>query len=348
MKKSSRIACAVTAAILILSLYVYRTVQLGRGDAQSTLLEILNPAGEMVGPEGIAFDHNGNLYVGDANGRIWVMEQGGTPRICAEMSHVQLPPATSPAGGAIQVGGMAFDAEDNLYAACFRFAGGSILRVDAGTRAVRIFARDMGCPNSLVISSDNRHLWVSDYRSAGRLLRYPLGGVQPAQPDITVTGLEHPNGLAFGKDDLVLYAAETYSGNVVRVELAGDKQSTERIVNLRGSLATGSLDGLAFDPRDTERRFLYVAENLRGMFTVVDLRARPARAFKSFGLSQMGGRPCPASMVIRDGYLYFTDLWGCSPLRILLGIPKWHNHAYRFRVLSLSAIFTPEAQGYRR
>ncbi len=330
----------ISGAILASSLYFYRTVELGRGDAQSVVLEILNPAGEMVGPEGILFDAAGNLYVGDTRGIVWELKQGGSPRIYAELARVSIQPGTPPATGAIQVGGMAFDARGNLYAACFEYGGGSVLRIDAGTKEIRFFARGIGFADYLVISQDGKYLWVSDYRSQGRILRYPIGDALPVQPDLIVTGLEHPNGLAFGKAEAVLYAAERYSGNIARIDLAGGQPRLERVVNLKGSFATGSLDGLAFDPRDFERRFLYVAENVRGLITVVDLNLRPAAAIKSFRLALMGGRPCPASMTIRDGYLYFTDLWSCSPFRILLGVPKWHNHAYRFRVLDLSALST--------
>ncbi len=345
LRKTARyITYTISGAILAICLYLYRTLELGRSDAQSVVLEILNPAGEMIGPEGILFDAAGNLYVGDARGVVWELKQGGSPQIYAELPRVATQAGTPPATGAIQVGGMALDAEGNLYAACFEYGGGSILRIDAGTKEIRFFARGIGAANYLVISQDGRYLWVSDYRSQGRILRYPIGDVFPAQPDLIVTGLEYPNGLAFGKAEGVLYAAETYAGNIARIDLAGEKPRLERVVNLKGSLATASLDGLAFDPRDIERRFLYVAENIRGLFTVVDLHLSPARAVKSFRLALMGGRPCPASMTIRDGYLYFTDLWSCSPLRILLGIPKWHNHAYRFRVLDLSALYTSGAQ----
>jgi len=338
----------IVGLVLAFSLYVYRTLELGRGDAQSALIEILNPAGEMVGPEGIQFDAAGNLYVGDAQGVVWVMEHGGSPQVYADLARVQQLPGKELATGSIHVGGMAFDTQGNLYAACCAFGGGAILRVDAGTKEVRFFARDMGVANYLVITRDSRHLWVSDYRSRGRVLRYPIGSPLLAQPDAAVTDLEYPDGLAFGKDELVLYAAETRSGYIARLDIAGDRPRGERIINLKGSFAAGSLDGLAFDPRDSERRFLYVAENIRGIFTVVDLRAQPARVFKSLRLAQMGGRPCPASMVIRDGYLYFTDLWSCSPIRILLGIPKWHNHAYRFRVLDLASLYTTETQRSQR
>ncbi|HYK89542.1 MAG TPA: hypothetical protein VE398_12275, partial [Acidobacteriota bacterium] len=230
------------------------------------------------------------------------------------------------------------------YAACLGYGGGSILRIEAGTKEIRFFAWGIGVANSLVVSKDATHLWVSDCRSSGRLLRYPLGGTLPARPDAVVTGLDHPSGIAFGKEQSALYAAETYSGNIAHIDIAGEKPQIERVISLKGSFAMGSLDDLAFDPRDAERRFLYVAENMRGIFTVVDLRGRPPRAIKSFHLAQMAGRLCPASMVIHDGYLYFTDVWACSPLRILLGMPRWHNHVYRFRVLDLSSLYTTETR----
>ena len=98
----------------------------------------------------------------------------------------------------------------------------------------------------------------------------------------------------------------------------------------------GSLDGLGFDPRDNDRRFLYVAENIRGLITVVDIDSSPSVVVKRIRLAQMGGRPCPASFQILDGNLYFTDLWSASPLRVLAGLPKFRRSAYRFRVTDLS------------
>ncbi len=345
LRKTTRyIIYTVLAALLAGTLYLYRTLELGRGDAQPAILEILNPAGEMVGPEGIRFDSAGNLYLGDSQGIIWQMEQGGSPHVYAQLTKVQPLPGMPAATVPIRVGGIALDARGDLYAACYGYGGGSILFVEAGTKETRFFAHDIGSAADLILSRDDRYLWVSDNRSPGRLLRYTIGGILPVQPDVIVAGLEHPKGLAFGRDESALYASETYSGNIARIDFATDKPRVEQVIDLAGSFATGSLGGLAFDPRDGERRFLYVAENIRGIFAVVDLRSRPARVMKSYRLALMGGRPCPAFMAVRDGHLYFTDLWTCSPLRILLGIPKWHNHAYRFRVLDLSSLYTMGTQ----
>jgi sugar lactone lactonase YvrE len=237
----------------------------------------------------------------------------------------------------VHAGGLAFDPAGNLYVAVYDFAGGSVLKIDTALN-IRFFARDIGSANYLVISHNGRHLWVSDFRSPGRLLRFPLAGPLPANPDITVSGLDYPNGLAFGKDENVLFATETYSGKIVSLDLRRSRPRPENVVSIKGSFSMGSLDGLTFDPRDRERRFLYVAENIRGMVSVVDLHAKPPVITKRFRLESSGGRPCPASMVIRDGYLYFTDLWACSPAKILLGRPEWHRHVYRFLVTDLTNV----------
>jgi sugar lactone lactonase YvrE len=327
------------AGVLALTLLLYRTVQLGRGSAQAVTIDNLNPRDEIVGPDGIQFDAAGNLYIGDTQGIVWNLGRGGSAEIYARLQDVQQSAGSPPAGGLIQVGGLIFDAQGQLYATAGAFAGGSVLQVDAGTRAIRFFARDMGIAACLAITNDSRYLWVSDYRKQGRILRYPLDGALPAQPDVVVAGLEYPNGIALGKDEKALYVAESLSGNVTRIDLTGSKPQIQRIINLSGLLAVGRLDGLAFDPRDIERRFLYVAENLRGMFTVVDLQAQAPHAVKRLSMLLMGGRPCPANMVIRDGYLHFTDLWACSPIRILLGVPKWHTHAFRFRVINMANLY---------
>ncbi len=342
MKAILRYAALTFAAVaLALVIYLYRTVQLGRADAQPVVLENLNPGGEFFGPEGIEIDPQGSLYVGDAKGRIWKMDPGAKPTIHAELSYLHAAPGgdDSTYPPIVHAGGIACDSERNLYVAAYGFANGSVVRVDADARQVRFFARDIGVANYPLLTQDGKHLWVSDYRRTGRVLRYPLGGSLPAQPQITVSGLEYPNGLALDKDEKALYVAETYSGFVTRVDIGDGNPRVTRLINLKGSFATGSLDGLAFDPRDTERRFLYVAENIRGMFSILDLHAHPVRILKRLSMALMGGRPCPASMVIREGYLYFTDLWSCSPIRILLRMPDYRRHAYRFRVLDLATFY---------
>jgi DNA-binding beta-propeller fold protein YncE len=299
----------------------------------------MNPTGELAGPEGIQFDARGSLYAGTSQGLVWMLEPGGTPHIYAQLDQVQSIDGVQASTGSILAGGMAFDPAGNLYVAAFGLAGGSILRVEAGTRQIRFFAHGIGVANSLVISSDGRRLWVSDYRRQGRLLRFAVGAALPTQPDLVVNGLSYPNGLALGKDDRWLYASETYSGNVARIDLATEKPAVERVANLKGRMAIGSLGGLAFDPRDPNRRFLYVAENLRGLFTVLDMQAQPVRVLKRISAAQMGGRPCPASLVIRDGYLYFTDIWSCNPFRIAIGFPNYHQFVFRFKITDLAMIY---------
>src|SRR5262245_57433160 len=89
---------------LLFGVYVYRSIQRGRLDAQPAILENLNPGGEFLGPEGIAFDTAGRLYVGDAGSRVWRMEPGGRPEIYADLTRVE-----GGRAGPIHAGGMAFD-----------------------------------------------------------------------------------------------------------------------------------------------------------------------------------------------------------------------------------------------
>ncbi len=330
----------ITAAIVlsVALIYFYRMIDLGRDDAIPAHLEIMNPTGQLAGPEGIQFDTRGNIYVGTSQGLVWTVAVGETPRIYAQLDRVQRLPGVDSSGG-ILAGGMDFDRDGNLFVAAFGFGGGSILRVDAGTREVRFFAHGLGVINSLAITRDGRYLWATDYRRQGHLLRFDLAARLPARPDLEVGGLSYPNGLVLGKDDKLLFTAETYSGNIARLDLTAGNPVVVHVANLKGRLAVASLDGLAFDPRDQERRFLYVAENLRGLFTVLDLRAQPVRVLKRISAAQMGGRPCPASLAIRDGFLYFTDIWSCNPFRILLGFPKYHQFVYRFKVTDLSMVY---------
>ncbi len=338
--KSSLKEILITAAIIIFvaSVYLYRTLDLGRDNAVPAHLEIMNPTGQLAGPEGIRFDDRGNIYAGTSQGLVWTWAAGESPRIYAELGKVQRVPGVDTSGD-ILAGGMDFDRDGNLYVAAFGLGGGSILRVDSSTREVRFFAHGLGVVNSIVIAADRHHLWASDYRRRGRILRFSLGGPMPARPDLEVGGLSYPNGIALGKGDADLYAAETYSGNIDRLDLSAGIPVVQHAANLKGRLAVASLDGLAFDPRDPDRRFLYVAENLRGLFTVLDLKAQPPRVLKRISAAQMGGRPCPASLTIHDGFLYFTDIWSCNPLRILLGFPKYHQFVYRFKVTDLAMVY---------
>lgn len=323
-------AVALAAGTIPAAAYVYRTLELGRADAQPVMLEILNPGGELVGPEGLAIDAQGRIYVGDAQGVVWSMDPGGQPALYGDPRRL---------GEGIHIGGLGFDAAGNLYGCAYGFAGGSVVRVERGTGAVSLWARDIGVANFLTVTADRKHAWVSDYRRNGRLLRFDLTAPSPARADFEIGGVEYPNGLALGDGERTLYVAETYSGRIARVTLGERAAEVERVIDLAGPFASGSVDGLAFDPRDQGRRFLHVAENIRGLVTVVDVQARPARVLKRYRLARMGERPCPASIEIRGDYLYFTDLWSASPLRIVLGLPRYHHHAYRFHVADLTAVY---------
>jgi len=328
----------VIGALSLGSSFLYRTVQLGRGNAAAARLENLNPAGELLGPEGICLDARGNLLVADARGLIWDLGRGGTARIHARLIGAQEPDAPEFQDASVRVAGLAVDNTGNLYASLQQSSGSAIYRVDAA-RNVEIFAKDIGASGPIALTIDRRSLWIVDGSSNGRLLRFPLAAPTPAQPDRTIDGLKYPSGIAVGSEDRTIYASEMYAGTIVEIRPGETKPAVRRIADLKGRISLGSLRGLAFDPRDLERRILYVAENLRGMFTLLDVKAQPPRIVKRLSVTLMGGRLCPGGMFIQDGYLYLTDLWSCSPLRLALGMPKWQTHAYRFQTPDPTAFY---------
>jgi sugar lactone lactonase YvrE len=339
LRKARKIfSWVIVGAFSVASIFLYRTFQLGRGDAAAARLENLNPSGELLGPEGICLDARGNLLVADTRGLIWDLGRGGTARIHARLIDTQESNAPEFGDALARVGGLAADDSGNLYASLRQSSGSALYRIDPARNA-DIFARDVGAPGPLALAKDRRSLWLVDGDSNGRLLHFPLAAPAPVKPDLIIHGLRSPSGVALGSEDRTIYASEMYAGTIVEIRLGETKPVVSRISDLKGRLSMGSLKGLAFDPRDQERRILYVAENLRGMFTLLDVKSRPPRIVKRLSLTLMGGRLCPGGMFIQDGYLYLTDLWSCSPLRLALGMPKWQTHAYRFRTLDPAAFY---------
>ncbi len=324
------------AALSLGGLYLYRSLELGRMDAQPAFLEPLNPGGELLGPEGICIDRQGNLLVGDARGILWNLGRGGKPVPIASLVpglRVEALINTTARGRAT---GIAVDHRGNIFAVFRSAEGSSLTKIETNGNS-RVIADSIGAAAALTMTDDDSSIWVADCRPQGRILRYALDGTAPVLPNLTISGLRYPAGVALGKDSRALYVAERDSGSLMEVDLGARQPTAEKIADLSGRLSMGSLASLAFDPRDTDRRFLYAAENLRGMITVVDVATRPPRIFKHLRLTLMGGRICPRGLVIQDGNLYCTDLWTCNPFRLALGFPKWQGRAYRFRVLDPAA-----------
>lgn len=329
---------AAAGIVVCAGLYAYRTLELGRGDAQPAFLEHLNPGGELLGPEGICFDAHGNLVVADATGHLWNLGQGGSASPFASLlpEDSSGPSRLKRAEG--RATGLAPGNGGKLYVTFRDSSGSSLTEIDVAGRR-RELSRSFGIAGALITTHDGSGLWIADCRSEGRVLHYNLSASPPLQPDRVISGLSHPDGLALGKNDQILFVVEKYKGTIAEIGLGTGVPQIKRIADLAGSYCLGSLKCMAFDPRDPQRRFLYVAENLRGLITVLDVNSQPARIVKRIRLTVMGGRLCPGGIIIRDGYLYFTDIWTCNPLRLALGIPKWQSHTYRFRITDLASLY---------
>jgi gluconolactonase len=196
------------------------------------------------GPEGVAVDRDGNVYAGGADGVIRRLTPSGGLAAFARVSDGQL-------------GGLAFDREDNLFV-CDGFTG-RVVKVDRLGR-VEVFAewagaRRLHVPNFPVFDAGGQ-LWVSD--SFDRPLsaldfaaeyREPrgTGAIVRLRPDgrgeVVLDGLFMPNGLAIDPDHEWLYILQTTRHNCIRLRLGADTPHSEDY----GPSLGGGPDGMAFD-----------------------------------------------------------------------------------------------------
>lgn len=178
----------------------------------------------LVGPEGLAFDRQGNLYVGSTTGRILRIAASGTQTIFAEVG--------------AQLAGLAVAPGEGLVAALFT-EGDVVWISQAGER--RTIATGLDSPNGIAIDPAGRILVsASGFAGAPRIVTTDIAGNQRTLTDQVLS----PNGLAFGPDGR-LYVAETLQNRIVRM----DYDPATGTVGPREVFANGALlaDGLAFD-----------------------------------------------------------------------------------------------------
>ncbi len=271
----------------------------------------------MLGPEGLAFDAQGNLYVGDAQATVWKFERGGPPAVYANLDLLQPPAGFMPGAWC-----------STRRATCTwrpsALRAGSILKRRPGEERALLRPRYRGCERARASRRDNRHLWVSDDSRSGRVLRYPLGGPDPAQPDIVVQGLSIPTGSPSGRDDAALFVG----GDLLRQHracrtCAEPAAPPDTVTQHQRGIQQGHAGRAGLRPAGPEPAVSVCGgEPARGCSRSIDLAGGAARGGQALlGVDDGRAAPAPRPLLIRDGYLYFTDLWACSPLRLLAGRP---------------------------
>ena len=179
-------------------------------------------AGGLAGPEGLAFLNDGTLAVGSTTGRVTRLAADGSASTLAETGE--------------SLAGLTTLRDGRLLAAAF--GGGRIWAVDPDTGFASVYATGIAGPN-FIVETRKRRVFVSA-SLAGTIVDATGGTLVTA-----ASGLNFPNGLAFGGDGY-LYVAELGQARISRLPL-----SPQGTLGPAEVYATGTplADGIAFDRR---------------------------------------------------------------------------------------------------
>lgn len=213
-----------------------------------------------LGPEDIAIDDQGNLYVGYQDGRVVGFDpRGRHPRTIANTRGRPL--------------GLGFAADGGLIVAD---SHRGLLRVDVPSGAVRVLSASAdGVPfrftNGVAIASDGA-IYFSDASSKfgparqgrddilehgghGRLLKYdPATGVTTT----LLSDLQFANGVALSADESFLLVVETGNYDIIRYWLKGERAGQHEVFF---SNLPGIPDGLSSNGKGTFWVALYAPRN---------------------------------------------------------------------------------------
>jgi sugar lactone lactonase YvrE len=256
-------------------------------------------------PEGIAADKRGRIFVStfDADAVVHIFNHDG-----------KLDETISLPAGVVPLG-LAFDGAGNLYVA--NIGGGTILRYDPPdfgpgslpTKNIQV-CPDANCGLNAITFDAAGALYASD-SVGGRVFKVNLTNDQ-ATPFISDERLKPApaphgfppfgaNGLAFDANEENLYIANTADDRILKYNLASNAITTF-------AESINGADGIAFDHKGR----LWVAANQADEVVALNSRGRVVERVGSFrGLANDGaakGLLFPASIVIRHGHVYVTNL----------------------------------------
>lgn len=178
----------------------------GSGPPDATITD--DGSGSLDGPVGLAFDANGNLWVGNFIGNTLVQYSAATLAAAVAAGGSSSPPTDVTVSSAELVGpyGHALDSDGNLWVAnngggtLVQFAAADLAASGAPTPTESTNAKTSGTlvnPRAPAFDADG-NLWVAS-RGTDELVQYTLDsttGDPTAQADVSVTPAD-PSGLAF-------------------------------------------------------------------------------------------------------------------------------------------------------
>ncbi len=171
------------------------------------------------GPEGLAFDNTGLLYVGTSTGHILVFTPDGNSTVLADVGD--------------PLAGVTVRRNGHVLAAAF--GAGRVWSVDPGGAASVLAS---GITGVNFVAETRRGQVFASVSGAGNIVDIASG-----TPVVRASGLTFPNGLAIGPDRY-LYVAETFASRISRLPLAKDGTLGAAEVYATG---TPAADGIAFD-----------------------------------------------------------------------------------------------------
>ena len=147
----------------------------------------------LLGPQALAFDSAGNLFVANQNNTVVEFAPGATT-----------PSATLT--GLIFPFALAFDASGNLYVA--NFYGNTVSKFTPGATSPSATLTGLDSPNALAFDASG-NLYVSN--SGGTVSKFAPGAIIPTA---TLTGLDNPRALAVDANGNLFVANSDLGGNV--------------------------------------------------------------------------------------------------------------------------------------
>jgi SMP-30/gluconolaconase/LRE-like protein/strictosidine synthase-like protein len=260
------------------------------------------PAGSH-GPEGIAADKAGNIYVtpfdpsGTAPGHVVVFDSnGGFVRnvAVAGSSGALLGLDFHPTTGALLV---------------IDFGAGNVLKVDPVTGASSVFT-STGAQGLNALTFDRTgNVYISDSFQGIIWKTGPRGGAPTAwvtDPLLKTTGVPPfgANGIGFNKAFDVLYVANTGNDTIVQIPVTRGTPGAPSVL----TNSINGADGLILDKDDN----IWVCANQADEIVVIDKTGKVIAKLGDFDGIDRDGAPIgllfPASLVRRGDWIYVTNL----------------------------------------
>jgi len=183
-------------------------------------------------PEGLAFDHDGNLWCGGELGQIYCVDQGRRVAEVASLGGFSL--------------GLTFSPAEHLFVCNFKLH--SLIELDRSGRVLssldRVGDRKLVTPNFSVFTREG-DLYFSDSgdwdNSNGCIYRLRKSG----HAEWFAGPFDFPNGLAVSADERSLFVAQSQQDNVLRIPIQPDGAAGGPEVYAAGLARVP--DGLALD-----------------------------------------------------------------------------------------------------